>query len=654
MLRNFFLCFCTLIFSLALLVEPADAAKKRKKRNKKTKTPCVQVDEATAAALFSADVTLANKKKKKKNKKKSPKTLKVSVQCMDTTPGLTRTNKKGQLQFCPYNKLAKQYRKKKGARNKNKAKQYKQLAKKGPTQCKRPPFADLRAYTGNFGPAEARTLLERFAFGASDAEVQRAVAEGLNATVNRLMTFTPEPWLDAEENELRCDGRLSSDENNEECNPDNPNDVYFPGVRYGIYYRLLYTQNPFHHKLWFFLHDERITASSAALGSCERHALVPYVEYLRYAATSGDYIHPLRRANSDLLMHLNWLDGRDNHAGLLERPNENYAREFWELMTVGPTALDGSPVYGDRDVSQAALAFSGNHVEGFEVDDEYWVCLGSFSGGLHDPSVKTVFAGTPFQANVFGAEDLLQATLRHDRTAEHLAEDMWKEFIGPNRTPTTIRQLAHTIRSNNYNLLPAFRELMRSRALYAAENRKALIKHPLELLIGFLRMTKLPIPYDDIDDILEDMGQRPLLPATVFGWDDQRLAGESFVLEWRNAVLWMLNWSIDSLEEEGFSFYDRFLQGIEGAPFQSSALVDRMSAEFGVPINGTQRAHLVQYLDYNRKKCGSKDSHPDCEAGGTHKLVRDVFDAHPEADEDFLKTRGIIVLMAMSPDYRVK
>jgi len=253
---------------------------------------------------------------------------------------------------------------------------------------------------------------------------------------------------------------------------------------------------------------------------------------------------------------------------------------------------------------------------------------------------------------------MLAAAFEDVRTSESLALDMWNEFIcKENVTPSAVRDLAKVIRDNNYQLLPVFRTIMKSKAVFAPQNRNCLIKHPVDLLVGFLRSTEIPVlgnrPYADMDSWLNDMGQRPLSPATIFGWDETKLAGEAYTLEWRNAILELVNkdnyikhpTGNYQIREEVF-YRTKFLAGAEG----SAPLIDKISTTLGVQLNVDQKATLYRYMrnDYN---CPGNDN---TQCHGEAQYLEDKGEPATTVKRSDAKVRGLISLIAMLPEYRLK
>ncbi len=597
-------------------------------KKKKGKSPGVAVDESQ---FFDAEVSPGGKGSGK-----------VKIQCMGNTPGQTKVTGKGMF-FNSFPKLAKK------ASGKKRDK-FKKLAKLGKDACKNPIFLSLDEYKGPFGFAEARMLYDRFAFSATPGEIDAAVAKGLKGTVNSLMTFVSEPGLDAVVKDLECDGRLPDDPNNETCDPNDPNDFSQTGVRKGQIYRMMNTQNRFFEKMFMFLHDERLSISTSKLGWCEQHSLFNYMSAVRNAARTGNYLQYMKDLQTSLFMRFVWLDGA--YPG--SNPNENWAREFWELGTVGPKDLKGLPVYSSLDIANSALAMSGWDVNYFENAFDHGYCDASFTPSQHAGGPKTIFAGTPYQAVVYDDDDVIEATFNHPRTAEHLAEDIWKEFVNPYATPAIIKEVAEEIRANGYNILPVIKKIMVSKALFDDKSRKSLIKQPIDLFLGFLRQTGFPEDVHGVDYYLSRLDQRPLRAPTVFGWDEVHLAGEGYVMEWRNVALDFVQWGDEDLIEKGYNLHAQFLSN----PPATDQLIRRTADRFNVSLNDAQVASLVQYMNYNLEDC-DWGHQSECAAGQSYQglgqdyLDKDLFD--PDAASDnWWKIRGVIGTLVMLPDYRMK
>lgn len=625
--------------------------------------------------------------------KEGKKTLSVGIHCLKGTPGRATKAKKGMMKFTPFSSLAR------SADSKKSKARFKLLAKAGgpacsatttdpgtpgtppgtsptpnPTDPSTPPgpqppgsgapeALSLEKYTGPFGPAEARILFNRFAFGASPQQITEAVALGLDGTIEKLTTLSAEPELNDLMADIECDSWLTSDpeagNQNRDCNPDDINDFSRQGQRTQWLYRMIYSKNAFHERLRLFFHDERLSVAQSAARDCEKHAIKTYMSDLWNVATTGDYKAYMRAMNNSHLVHLRWLDGASNQGGVVKnRPNENYAREFWELGTVGPTDLSGQPVYSDLDIAQSSLALTGWTINTVTVNDKQ-VCLAARSPLLHTPGLKTIFAGTPWQADIDNDEDLLNATFAHPRTAEHIAEDIWKQFINYSATPDAIRSLAASIRENDYKLLPVFKKVMASKAMFAPQSRGALIRHPVERVVSFFKTSGFPIYYRRLDALVSQLEQQPLNPPSVFGWDEKKLSSDSLLLAWRNTVIdEFTNINVkDFKEKRGWAYYDRFVADLNQQGKTSSLdVINRVAQDFGVVLTDKQRAHLDQYLNFSPTnyqcpgQCG----------GNSYRLERDKYDTDPASRESGYewggqeKIRGLVVLLLTTRDAFLK
>jgi Protein of unknown function (DUF1800) len=530
------------------------------------------------------------------------------------------------------------------------------------------PSTKLSPYQGIFGSREARILFGRFAIGASPERIDEAVRDGLEKTVDRLTSFVEESFegrtYEEAEFDLRCDGYLKGhkDDNPRMCATDDPGDFQMDAGRIAYYLRLVHTKNPYFEKLAFFLHDERMAASARTLEGSDRAALVAHIDLLRKNARSGDFTQFLRDWNSDLMGNLTWLDGALNKGS---SPNENYAREFWELGTTGPTSLDGKPVYSDADVAEAALAHSGWTIARAEAPNNLgkkeWRGIKKFDEKNHAPGSFTIFRGTPYEAKVSTAEDVLKATLAHPRTSEHLAEDLWKEFIAPTWSTSDITELAKVVRESNFDLHRIMRRVMKASVIYDSRNYKTLIKHPVELLLSFLyAFPDFPIPnYDKnvywmIDRHLQQLGQQLLLPPSIFGWNEKRLAAQSFVFNWRKVVEQIVGVGWEPERGSQYLYLPKIFPALKSSSDAVAQVMDRLH----IATTADQRTQLVQFMDFTMGYCASdSSSQPECKAGKRFYPLKKAFDpTFGEKDpwSHRYKIQGLIALGLMSSSFRTK
>jgi uncharacterized protein (DUF1800 family) len=196
---------------------------------------------------------------------------------------------------------------------------------------------------------------------------------------------------------------------------------------------------------------------------------------------------------------LRWLDSRTNHK---RHPNENYARELMELFTLGI----GN--YGERDVQEAARAFTGWS----EKDGAF-----AFDADAHDGGDKTVFGKT----GTWDGADVVRLCYAQPAASRFLAGKLLRFFLHPEPPPEAIEAFAALIEQSGFDLRAPLATLFRSRAFHSQAAYRALVKSPVELLVGTLRALGQPLAGKSAAASVARMGQNLFLPPTVKGWSGQ-------------------------------------------------------------------------------------------------------------------------------------
>jgi len=170
--------------------------------------------------------------------------------------------------------------------------------------------------------------------------------------------------------------------------------------------------------------------------------------------------------------------------------------------------LGESQKYTEKDIREAARAFTGWRVKFASGRAE-------FDFDQHDGGTKTVLGRT----GSFDGIDVLDIVLRESRVSVHLAELLWKEFVAEEIDPAELGRLAAVLRKNDYHLRPMLKALFMSDGFRNPEKRKALIKSPVDLTIGTLRLFTLSDPdYRAVIVQQSMMGQSIFDPPDVKGW----------------------------------------------------------------------------------------------------------------------------------------
>ena len=257
---------------------------------------------------------------------------------------------------------------------------------------------------------------------------------------------------------------------------------------------MLTTPSPLTERMTLFWHNH----FTSSLQKVRSSALIYRQNALLRQHALGNFASLLKAASKDPAM-LVYLDSAVNRRG---QPNENFAREVMELFTLG----EGH--YGEQDIREAARAFTG-----WTLDAD----TGEFAWrpGMHDGGMKTVLGRT----GEFRGEEVLEILLARPETASFVVNKLWKEFVSPDPEPARAKRIAAAFRESGYDIKVALRELLVSDEFYAGKNRGALVKSPVDLVIGTMRQFNVgysdPLP---LALTLRALGQDLFSPPNVKGW----------------------------------------------------------------------------------------------------------------------------------------
>jgi len=253
------------------------------------------------------------------------------------------------------------------------------------------------------------------------------------------------------------------------------------------------------------------------------------VETLRGRAL-GNFAGLIEAIAADPAM-LVWLDGGTSRR---ERPNENFAREFLELFTLGPGA------YSEADIREAARAFTGWTPEGgrraFDDANPGFV----FDAEAHDSGLKTILG----QPGNWKSADVVRIALERPEAARHLARKLYRAFVAElaDPAPELIEPLAEALRSTWYSIRRVMEVILRSKHLYSVNTSRRRVKSPVEYTVGLLRMLEVPRTKVNLlaaASACGRQGQELFAPPNVKGWE----GGTTWINS--STLLERLNWATD-------------------------------------------------------------------------------------------------------------
>ncbi|MCS6819955.1 MAG: DUF1800 domain-containing protein [Chitinophagales bacterium] len=214
------------------------------------------------------------------------------------------------------------------------------------------------------------------------------------------------------------------------------------------------------------------------------------------------------------------------------RPDENYARELFELFTIGK---DGGQKYEESDVIEAARVLTGYRILSNSVTY-------TFDSSKHDTGNKQfsalfnyrTIAGKSGSAGQQELDELLDMIFQVNDTALFICRKLYRYFvyyeIDAQVEANVIVPMANVFRTSGYDIKAPLRLLFNSEHFFDDYNLGAVIKQPMDLLIGSLRETNAIMPsgsdFQAEYSIWQQFGlyggtalqQLVLAPPTVAGW----------------------------------------------------------------------------------------------------------------------------------------
>ncbi|MEM1325563.1 MAG: DUF1800 domain-containing protein [Bacteroidota bacterium] len=263
-----------------------------------------------------------------------------------------------------------------------------------------------------------------------------------------------------------------------------------------------------------------------------------------------------------------YLNGVQNVRG---EPNENYARELFELFTLGEN--NG---YTQTDITEAARALTGWN--GFT---ELCAPIG-YLQLAHDPGMKTIFGKT----DRFDYDSLhnLLFEERGEQIATFICTKIYRHFVSPTIDEAIVAQMATTFRANDFEIAPVLLQLFQSEHFFDDPIIGTQIKSPLEMMIGIVVEWGIP----ELDDevlytilfLASEMGQRLFNPVDVAGWQEDRTWIDSNKLSQRWQAGSNVVFSIYSDAPEFFRQFAKFLSEDSTDPFYITRVIsDHMLAK---------------------------------------------------------------------------
>ncbi|MFK7933788.1 MAG: DUF1800 family protein, partial [Saprospiraceae bacterium] len=465
--------------------------------------------------------------------------------------------------------------------------------------------SSLNPYSGTWDFAQAAHLLRRAMFAPTYEDIKTAVADGLEATLDKL--FATQPLPDPPLNTYFADDPLvpiGETWVNADHSSNNQNGVFTRGYRKASLnvWTLGMMRDEgvsIREKMTLFWHNHFATGDLN-----NPNAVYDYITLLRENAL-GNFRELTKSITVDRAM-LKFLNNDQNSK---ESPNENYARELFELFTIGKGDLAGPgdyTNYTEQDIAAAAKVLTGWRVRDFGQVNAAVPTEVIFRSGRHDESDKEFshrFNNTIISNN--GEEeykDLVDMIFAQAEVARFICRKFYRWLvyykIDEAAEMNIIAPLANTLITNDLNVAAVLRQLLGSEHFFSGEYNGVMIKNPYDAMLAAMKPLNLPMPSDAeqyqrvmirLFQFAEDLQMEYYEPPTVAGW-------KAYYQE----PQYYRNWINSVTLPKRFEFSDTVLglprpTRIMGFTIQADvlALVDEVFADANNGVSGAPSPFLI-------------------------------------------------------------
>lgn len=341
------------------------------------------------------------------------------------------------------------------------------------------PSYDLQPL-GELTPKALLHLLKRSLFGAGQKDLTAFHGKDINQSLNVLLTPSSFPAAPVQEDSDIKDPLVPR--GHQWTKAPYENDLI--DNRRALFLRMWWMGNILNRdhslteKMTLFWHTHFVTEMDIVKDS--RYSYT-YLELIRKHAL-GNMKSLIREGTTNIAM-LVYLGGNQNTKSA---PNENYARELFELFTLGK---DPRVKYTEEDIRAAARILSGYK------DDKDTLTV-TFDPDLHDTGDKHFSAyfenhtikGQEGLAGKTEIDELIDMIFRRRDAALFFCRNIYRWFVCDTIDDRTeeliIEPLAQTFIDHDFEVVPVIRQLLSSRHFFDPAFRGAIVKSPVDLLIG--------------------------------------------------------------------------------------------------------------------------------------------------------------------------
>ncbi len=381
------------------------------------------------------------------------------------------------------------------------------------TQPANAPMAGLEPYVGDWDFSHAAHLLRRTMFGPSSAQIQAAVDLGLTGTLAQLM----DPSAISPQGPLNM-GKINIDDELVDLNDahiavgapwvEKIEGVWTSGALPQDEIQLGRVQNSrsFSLQAW---KTEKIVKEGMSI--YEKMTLfwhnhfgvtgeIPEFVFLHMITlmenSLGNFRELVKKITLDPAM-MRFLNGNENDSAA---PNENYARELFELFTIGKGPLAGPgdyTYYTEDDILAASRVLTGWKVRILRLFEAFGSSIPltqenllEFVPQLHDQGSKQFSQRFDNTVLTDGGDQefaqLVDMIFQQDECARFICRKLYRWFvyykISEETEELVIEPMAQILIDNDYEIQPALEALLKSQHFYDVLNLGPMIKNPYDFI----------------------------------------------------------------------------------------------------------------------------------------------------------------------------
>lgn len=388
--------------------------------------------------------------------------------------------------------------------------------------------APLAPYTTPLDRTRVQHLFRRVGFSASIARVNQAIGQDAGTLVDQIvgeaLSLPPQaapPWAGWNRDNYPEEDDLARQT------------VRSQTSTWALDYTRGLLNNTLRDRLSFFWSNHFVTELDFYESPAFLHE---YTECLQRNALGNfkTFVSEVGLTNAMLF----YLDGAFNNGN---NPNENYARELFELFTLG----EGNG-YTEADVIETSRALSG-YTERGEVR---WTPV-TFDPDSFDNGTKTILG----QTGNWGYDDVIDILFeqRPNEIARFICGKLYEFFVHPDsddpegNAQEIISGMAGTFIASNFEIAPVLSQLFKSQHFFDENAIGVIIKSPFDLFLNFINESGFPYTDTTLSFAMESarlLGQEVFDPYDVAGWQRDR--------SWINTNFIIGRWLTSEVLIQGF------------------------------------------------------------------------------------------------------